>query len=62
MNGKTRRKSMTYNKPKLVTLESSLEAICGTAKGDMAFETLLPPSDPKYGLPTLSINAYEADE
>lgn len=53
---------MTYNKPKLVTLESSLEAICGTAKGDMAFETLLPPSDPKYGLPTLSINAYEADE
>lgn len=54
---------MTYGKPAIATAGSPLMAIRGTHKdGNVLLETLVPPSDPRYGTYTLTVNAYEADE
>jgi hypothetical protein len=58
-----RRKTMTYNKPEIVQLETPMTAIQGTSKGGTAvIDTLVPMSDPMYGTWTVTVNAYEADE
>jgi len=57
---KTRRKTMHYNKPELVTLPSSIRAVQGVHKGGRAFLDT-DKDDPLYPLP-FTILVYEADE
>jgi len=54
---------MTYTKPAVATVSTPLNAIQGTQKGgSFGVDHLVPPSDPRYGLRDLTINAYESDE
>ena len=55
---KTRRKTMTYNKPEVVKLDSAVKAIQGTQTGKPLQQFL----DNRTQVYNTSIGAYESDE
>jgi hypothetical protein len=51
---------MTYNKPQIVSLGSSLKVIHGSVAGKPETDQIDNNINPSF--PTTSLNAYEADE